>query len=75
MGAIEGDRIERVMRARAESLGQPYEAVRAGFLSGAALHRMATEEEVARVALFLVTEVSNGVTGQTINVDCGSNMN
>jgi NAD(P)-dependent dehydrogenase (short-subunit alcohol dehydrogenase family) len=74
-GAIEGDRIERVMRARAESLGQPYEAVRAGFLSGAALHRMATEDEVARVALFLVTSVSAGVTGQTINVDCGSNMN
>jgi enoyl-[acyl-carrier-protein] reductase (NADH) len=49
--------------------------VRAGFLSGAALHRMATEEEVARVSLFLVTDVSAGVTGQTINVDCGSNMN
>src|SRR5277367_1379720 len=39
-GAIEGERIERVMRARAESLGQPYEAVRAGFVGGAALHRM-----------------------------------
>jgi len=74
-GAIEGERIERVMRARAESLGQPYEVVRAGFVGGAALHRMATEEEVARVALFLAGEVSAGVTGQTINVDCGSNMN
>jgi NAD(P)-dependent dehydrogenase (short-subunit alcohol dehydrogenase family) len=74
-GAIEGDRIERVMRARAESLGQPYEAVKAGFLSGAALHRMATEEEVARVSLFIVADASAGVTGQTINVDCGSNMN
>ena len=63
------------MRARAQSLGQPYEAVRAGFLSGAALHRMATEDEVARVALFIVTDASAGVAGQTINVDCGSNMN
>jgi enoyl-[acyl-carrier-protein] reductase (NADH) len=36
---------------------------------------MATEEEVARVALFLVTDASAGVTGQTINVDCGSSMN
>src|SRR5271163_290424 len=74
-GAIEGERIERVMRARAESLGQPYEAVRAGFVGGAALHRMATEEEVARVSLFIVSDASAGVTGQTINVDCGSNMN
>jgi len=74
-GAIESDRIERVMRARAESLGQPYEVVREGFLSGAALRRMATEEEVARVSLFIVSEAGSGVTGQTINVDCGSNMN
>ncbi len=74
-GAIEGDRIERVMRARAESLGQPYEEIKQNFLSQAALHRMATEEEVARVALFLVSEASSGVTGQTINIDCGSIMN
>jgi enoyl-[acyl-carrier-protein] reductase (NADH) len=36
---------------------------------------MATEEEVARVSLFLATDVSAGMTGQTINVDCGSIMN
>ncbi len=74
-GAIEGDRIERVIRARAESLGQPYEQVKQAFVSQAALSRMATEDEVARVALFLVSEASSGVTGQTINVDCGSIMN
>ncbi len=74
-GAIEGDRIERVIRARAESLKQPYEAVKAAFVGQAALQRMATEEEVARAALFLVAESSAGVTGQTINVDCGSAMN
>jgi NAD(P)-dependent dehydrogenase (short-subunit alcohol dehydrogenase family) len=74
-GAIEGERIERVIRARAESLKQPYEVVKAGFVAQSALQRMATEEEVARAALFLVTESSTGVTGQTINVDCGSAMN
>jgi NAD(P)-dependent dehydrogenase (short-subunit alcohol dehydrogenase family) len=74
-GAIEGERIERVMRARAEALKQPYEQIRAGFLSQAALARMATEEEVARVALFLALDTSAGITGQTLNVDCGSIMN
>lgn len=74
-GAIAGDRIERVIRARAESLKQPYEVVKAGFVSQSALQRMATEEEVARVSLFLVSAASGGVTGQTINVDCGSIMN
>lgn len=74
-GAIAGDRIERVMRARAESMKVPYEQIRNAFLSGAAMNRMATEEEVARTALYLVTDLSGGVTGQTINVDCGSVMN
>jgi NAD(P)-dependent dehydrogenase (short-subunit alcohol dehydrogenase family) len=74
-GAIAGDRIERVMRARAEAMKVPYEQVRAAFLSGAAMHRMATEEEVARVALFLVSAASAGMTGQTLNVDAGSAMN
>ncbi|MGH7948775.1 MAG: SDR family NAD(P)-dependent oxidoreductase [Candidatus Binataceae bacterium] len=74
-GAIAGDRIERVMRARAESMKVPYEQIRNAFLSGAAMNRMATEEEVARTALYLVTDLAAGVTGQTINVDCGSNMN
>ncbi len=73
-GAIAGERIENVMRARAQALNQPYELVRAGFLSQAAMNRMASEEEVARVALFLVSDLAAGMTGQTINVDCGSIM-
>jgi enoyl-[acyl-carrier-protein] reductase (NADH) len=36
---------------------------------------MVNEHEVARVATFLVSELSSGVTGQTINVDAGSIMN
>ncbi len=74
-GAVEGDRIERVIRARAEAMGVPDEQVRKGFTSTAALQRMVTEEEVARVALFLVSDLSNGMTGQTLNVDAGSIMN
>ena len=74
-GAIEGDRIERVMRDRAQATGIPYERVRAGMLANSALGRMATEEEVARVALFLVSDQSIGMSGQTLNVDCGSIMN
>jgi NAD(P)-dependent dehydrogenase (short-subunit alcohol dehydrogenase family) len=74
-GAIAGERIERVMRDRAAAMNVPLERVRAGFLSQAALQRMATEEEVARVALFLVSDAAVAMTGQTLNVDCGSIMN
>jgi NAD(P)-dependent dehydrogenase (short-subunit alcohol dehydrogenase family) len=73
-GAIAGDRIERVIRARAEAMNVPYEQMKASFTSMAAMNRMATEGEVARVALFLVSDAASGVTGQTINVDAGTNM-
>ena len=36
-----------------------------------ALGRIATVEEVAKVALFLATDLSSGVTGQMIPVDGG----
>ncbi len=74
-GAVEGDRIERVIRARAETLKVPQEAIREEILGPAAMHRMVTEEETARVALFLVSDLSAGMTGQTINVDAGTTMN
>jgi NAD(P)-dependent dehydrogenase (short-subunit alcohol dehydrogenase family) len=74
-GAIAGDRIERVMHARAQAMKVPYEQIRAQFLSQSALNRMATEEECARVAVFLVSDASAGLTGQTVNVDAGSIMN
>ncbi|MGA2411506.1 MAG: SDR family oxidoreductase [Candidatus Binataceae bacterium] len=74
-GAVEGDRIERVIQARAEATKTPYDQVKRNFTSTAAMQRMVTEEEVARVSLFLVSELSAGVTGQTINVDAGNIMN
>jgi enoyl-[acyl-carrier-protein] reductase (NADH) len=53
----------------------PYEQVERGFVSTAAMQRMVTEEEIARVALFFASDQSSGVTGQTLNVDAGFIMN
>jgi NAD(P)-dependent dehydrogenase (short-subunit alcohol dehydrogenase family) len=74
-GAIEGDRINRVIQARADTLGQSFERVKAGFLSNASMERMATEAEVANVAVMLCSAAGSALNGQTINVDCGTNMN
>ena len=38
------------------------------------LKRNITQEEVANAALFLLSEQSSGITGQTIYVDCGYNI-
>jgi NAD(P)-dependent dehydrogenase (short-subunit alcohol dehydrogenase family) len=74
-GPVAGDRIQRVISARAKAMGLPYEQVERGFVSQAAMVRMVTEEEVAKVALFFATDQSSGVTGQTLNVDAGFIMN
>jgi len=40
--------------------------------SSTALKRLPTAEEVAAACLFLASESASGVTGQSINVDCGT---
>jgi NAD(P)-dependent dehydrogenase (short-subunit alcohol dehydrogenase family) len=74
-GATEGPRIERVIRARAEAFNQPYEKVKAAFTGSAAQQRMVTEQEIAKVATFIISDLASGMTGQTLNVDAGNAMN
>ncbi len=74
-GPVAGPRIEEVIKARAKAMGLDEEQVRRSIVGRSALNRMVTEEECARVALFLVGADSAAVTGQTINVDGGIAMN
>jgi len=74
-GSVEGPRIENVFTARAAATGRPYEDIRREVEGHAAMNRLVTEEEIARVALFLVSDDTSGMTGQTINVDGGWAMN
>jgi NAD(P)-dependent dehydrogenase (short-subunit alcohol dehydrogenase family) len=70
-GPVAGARIEEVIKARAKAMGLDEEQVRRSVVGRSALNRMVTQEECARVALFLVSADSAAVTGQTINVDAG----
>lgn len=70
-GAVQGERIDAVIRARAQAAGVPEEAVARQMSSGVPLGRMVTAEEVARAVLFFASERdSSGVTGQAFTV-CG----
>ena len=73
-GAVEGERIENVMKARAEATGLTYEAVRSRSTADAALGRMVTATEIASTAVFLVSDESSGITGQTFSVNAGSRL-
>lgn len=41
------------------------------FESKAPLQRMVTQDEVGKTAVFLLSDLSSGVTGENIHVDCG----
>lgn len=57
--------------ALAKKMGVSAEEQLAGFLNGLLQGRAQTAEEIARAALFLCSEQSSAMTGQSINVDGG----
>jgi NAD(P)-dependent dehydrogenase (short-subunit alcohol dehydrogenase family) len=56
----------------AEKMGVNEEEQLAGFLNGLLQGRAQTAEEIARAALFLCSDQSSAMTGQSINVDGGA---
>jgi NAD(P)-dependent dehydrogenase (short-subunit alcohol dehydrogenase family) len=70
-GPVRGPRIDSVIRNRAIELGLPFEDVEREYVGPTALKRMAEEEDIAAVALFLASEEAGNLTGQTIEVSAG----
>lgn len=56
----------------AQKMGVSAEEQLAGFLNGLLQGRAQTAEEIARAALFLCSDQSSAITGQSINVDGGA---
>ncbi|MGD9577159.1 MAG: SDR family NAD(P)-dependent oxidoreductase [Syntrophorhabdus sp.] len=73
-GPIQGERILNVVRQRAEATKMSTDEMLRELVSNCSLKRLATEEEVADMALFLASDEASGVTGQTIPVSCGQHM-
>jgi len=73
-GPIQGERILNVVRKRVEATKMSSDEILRDLVANCSLRRLANEEEVAAVALFLATDEASGVTGQTIPVSCGQHM-
>ncbi|MFC2044816.1 SDR family NAD(P)-dependent oxidoreductase [Chloroflexota bacterium] len=69
-----GERIERIMRARADATGRPYEEILQLSARDSPLGRMVASQDVAAMAVFLASNESSGMTGQAINVSPGTDM-
>jgi NAD(P)-dependent dehydrogenase (short-subunit alcohol dehydrogenase family) len=71
-GAVEGERIQRVLRGRAEASGRSLADVTADALSIQSLKRFVDPDDIAALAVFLASDSAKSITGQTIAIDGGS---
>ena len=68
-GIIKGPRMEGVIRARAQQVGVPYEAMEQEYLNRISLRRMTGPEDVAGMVLFLLSPAGVNISGQSLGVD------
>ena len=73
-GLVEGDRITGSLKMAAEAAGRSLEEIVKAMTSRVAMRRMVTAEEIAEAVLFLASDDSSGMTGQTIRVDGGARL-
>ena len=70
-GAVEGERIEWMMRKQAEGRGISIEEVRAELAQGSPLNRLVEAGEVAATVVFLASDGARSITGEDMNVSAG----
>jgi NAD(P)-dependent dehydrogenase (short-subunit alcohol dehydrogenase family) len=68
-GLVEGDRIERVIAAKAKATGVSHEEFRQKLLETTSLRSTVSAQDIANMALFLCTEPGERITGQALAVD------
>jgi NAD(P)-dependent dehydrogenase (short-subunit alcohol dehydrogenase family) len=70
-GIVDGERIRRVIGAKAAALGVTSEEMQDRLLSGISLHKMVSAQDIANMALFLATPAGASISGQALSV-CGN---
>lgn len=69
-GIVEGPRMTRVIESRAKATNLAYKEMEQQYLNKISLRRMVSPQDVANMALYLVSPLGRNVTGQPISV-CG----
>jgi NAD(P)-dependent dehydrogenase (short-subunit alcohol dehydrogenase family) len=68
-GLVEGERIRRVIEAKAQSLGKSFSEVETEWLALASVKEMIKPEQIADMILFLASPRGRTVSGQAISID------
>ncbi len=70
-GMVEGDRVDRVVEAKAKALGSTPAAYREHLLARVSMRTTVSAQDIANVALFLATDAGKHISGQAIPI-CGN---
>lgn len=70
-GYIWGDTLQSYFAHQAGKYGTTVEQIYATTAANSDLQRLPTEDEVASAILFLASDYASGITGQTLDVNCG----
>jgi NAD(P)-dependent dehydrogenase (short-subunit alcohol dehydrogenase family) len=73
-GVVEGERIDRVIDAKAKALGISFEEQKQRSLDKVSMRSMVSPQDIANMALFLASDAGKHVTGQAISVCAGVEM-
>ena len=73
-GPIEGQRSKGVFEAMARAEDKSFEDVKQFYTKDIPIGRMPTEQEVANAVIYLASDLSVGIHGQTLQVDGGRRM-
>lgn len=68
-GSVNGDRIERVIKAHADSDGISTETVRKMYASGVSMMKFIDADEIADMVVYLCSNSARSISGQVIAVD------
>ena len=71
-GPVAGPRIDNVIAAKAKARGIGEEEMRTEMLAPISLKEFVTATDVANMALYLCSDAGRHVTGQSLNVDAGT---
>jgi NAD(P)-dependent dehydrogenase (short-subunit alcohol dehydrogenase family) len=73
-GVVEGERINRVIEAKAKAANISFEAQKQLSLEKVSMRSMVSPQDIANMALYLASDAGHLVTGQAISVCAGTEM-
>lgn len=70
-GVVDGERIKRVIAAKAEAENLPYDEMERQWLKLVSLRRMIPPQEIAEMIQFLISDAGRTISGQSLSL-CGN---